>query len=170
MRPSTSGQWPMRDGPSRLRHICGFSRSPPPGFASTASWPPSRLAPPAPLRRPNARELNLARDGSLHGMIPWLAGTPSHHSLAPSSVPGRDTRCSPFRLDRQGLLTSPIAGEADQHGPRRGIANQVLRQQWPGQLGVRRRAAHNGLELSCPAEAGQLSLLYGTPAGQASSN
>jgi hypothetical protein len=30
--------------------------------------------------------------------------------------------------------------------------------------------APNGLELSCPAEAGELPLLYGTPAGQASSN
>jgi hypothetical protein len=28
----------------------------------------------------------------------------------------------------------------------------------------------NGLELSCPAEAGNLSPLYGTPAGQASCN
>jgi len=28
----------------------------------------------------------------------------------------------------------------------------------------------NGLELSCPAEAGSPSLLYGTPAGQARSN
>ena len=28
----------------------------------------------------------------------------------------------------------------------------------------------NGLELSCPAEAGKPSLLYGTPAGQASCN
>jgi len=129
-----------------------------------------RLAAPAPLRRSNACELNLARDGSLDGMMPWLAGTPSPQSLAPSSVPGRDTRCSPFRLDRQALLTSPIAGEADQHGPRRATANQVLRQQWPGQHGVRRRAAHNGLELSCPAARATVDSFSRIPAGKSRSN
>ena len=35
---------------------------------------------------------------------------------------------------------------------------------------LRRRAAHNGLELSCPAEAGNSSPLYATPAGRARHN
>jgi hypothetical protein len=37
-----------------------------------------------------------------------------------------------------------------------------------GVLEVRASWPPNGLELSCPAEAGNSQLLYGTPAGQAS--
>ena len=95
------------------------SRSPPPDFAGSVSWPLSGLAPPAPLLRPNACELNLAGDGSLNRPMPRLAGTPSPHSLAPAPVPRRDTCCSTLHLDRQGLFASHAAGKADQHRLRR---------------------------------------------------
>ena len=102
--------------------------------------------------------------------MPWLAGTPSRQSLAPAPVPGRDTRCSSSHLDRQGLFASPIAGEADQHRPRRGTADWGPRQHWPGQHAVRRRAAHNGLELSCPAARATVHPFSRNLAGQSPSN
>jgi len=49
------------------------------------------------------------------------------------------------------------------------IADGMLRDAKTRQERRGSNPAPNGLELSCPAEAGSSSLLYGTPAGQASS-
>jgi hypothetical protein len=151
MRPSTPGRWPKRNGPSLSDSRRGFCRSPPPDFATTASWPPPRLATAASLRRSTACELDLAGYGSLSRLIPWLAGTPSPQALAPASAPGRDSRCSPHRLDRQGLFASSIAGKANHRRLQRFSGDSSPHRRAQGQDGVRRRTAHNGLELSCPA-------------------
>jgi hypothetical protein len=90
---------------------------------------PPRLATAASLRRRKTRELDLAGYASPNPPMPRLAGTLSPQSLAPAPVPRRDTRCSSFQIDRQGLFASPIAGEADQHRPRWGTAEQDPRQQ-----------------------------------------
>jgi hypothetical protein len=83
--------------------------------------------------------------------MPRLAGTPSLHSPAPAPVPGRDTRCSSFGLDRQGLFASSIAGKANHRRLQRFSGDSSPHRRAQGQHAVRRRAAHNGLELSCRA-------------------